>query len=72
MEVKERVEKFRRNRQENGYKTIEVCLTADEVAILDAIALDSSMSRVLVVSQAVKTLIYNSRFFLINGKLMRS
>lgn len=70
MTTQQRVSFYRANNQNNGIKTIEVKLNRDEVAILDAIATNDGMSRVLLVSLLVKNLIKGSGYFISGGRLI--
>jgi hypothetical protein len=67
--IQQRVANFRAKDRINFKKTIEVKLSVDECAILDAIASQQGMSRVLLASTILKTHILSSPYFISGGKL---
>lgn len=70
MTTQQRVSFYRANNTNHGVKTIEVKLNRDEIAILDAIASNDGMSRVLLVSLLVKQMILDSGYFISGGRLI--
>lgn len=69
MTTQQRVATYRAKNRVNFKKTIELQLSLDECAILDALASNHGMSRVLYTSLHLKQMIINSGYFLSGGKL---
>lgn len=69
MTTQQRVSTFRAKDRANLKKTIEAKLSLDEIAILDALASNEGMSRILYVSLVLKHLVQSSGYFLSGGKL---
>lgn len=69
MTTQQRVSTFRAKSRANFQKTIEVKLSLDDTAILDALASKEGMSRILFVSLILKKVVFESGYFLSGGKL---
>lgn len=72
MTTQQRVAKYRENTFYKKQKTIEVRLTFDECAILDALASKIGISRVLFVSTLLKKTIFESPYFVKDDELCSS
>lgn len=68
--VQQRVANSRNNRRSDFKKTIEIQLSLDEVAILDALASKRGLHRVFLTSLIVKEAILNSGYFISGGSLI--
>lgn len=68
--AQQRVSKYRANNQAIGIKTVEIKLNRDEIAVLDAIASNKGMSRVLLASEVLKIAIRESGYFISGGRLI--
>lgn len=72
MTTQQRVARYRAKNLFNSEKTIEIRVSENERAILDALASQAGMSRVLYISQVLKDAIYKSGYFISGGKLHSS
>lgn len=65
----ERVRMIRNKYSADGLKSVEFRLSKDHLAVLDAMAANSGVSRALFLKVTVEKLVLHSGYFLSNGKL---
>lgn len=71
MTTQQRVSNYRAKSILNDEKIIEVKLSRYDVSILDALASNSGVSRILFVSSVLRDVIMNSGYFISGDKLLR-